>query len=144
MYVQLVSPSAHLNASVPQAHSRGVIGSQGYVRSLPNLVLDARRSLQLRFFRFSFWLTFLYACHRSMRRAARMRPTPKLRTAAARHSAPMYARFIKPFGCFAVGDATDRKNAAGMRIAAIGAPVRASHFQKGESTASSTYRSMTS
>jgi hypothetical protein len=31
-----------------------------------------------------------------------------------------------------------------IRIAAIGAPVRASHFQKGESTTSSTYQNMTS
>jgi hypothetical protein len=56
----------------------------------------------------------------------------------------MYARFIKPFGCFASGDTTDRKNAAGIKIAAIGAPVGAIHFQNGESTASSTYRSMIS
>jgi len=45
---------------------------------------------------------------------------------------------MSPFGCVAEGDATDKKNAAGIKIAAIGAPVRASHFQKGESTASST------
>jgi len=41
-------------------------------------------------------------------------------------------------GSFAVGEATDRKNAAGMRMAAIGAPVRAIHFQNGDSAASST------
>jgi len=36
------------------------------------------------------------ARHRYMSRAARIRPTPRLRTAAARKSAPMFARFIKP------------------------------------------------
>lgn len=81
-----------------------------------------------------------YEHHRSMRRAARMRPTPRLKTAAARNSAPTYARFINPFGCVAVGKATDRKKAEGIRIAAIGAPVRAIHFQKGESAAWSTYK----
>jgi hypothetical protein len=89
---------------------------------------------------FTFFILVALRCerHLSMRRAARMRPIPRLKTAAARNSAPMYARFIKPFGCFAVGEATDRKNAAGIRIAAIGAPVRAIHFQKGDSAASST------
>jgi hypothetical protein len=55
----------------------------------------------------------------------------------------MYAIFIIQFGSFAVGEATDRMNAAGIKIAAIGAPVRAIHFQNGESSASSTYRSIT-
>jgi hypothetical protein len=41
-------------------------------------------------------------------------------------------------GLRAAGDTTDRKNAAGIRIAAMGAPFRAIHFQNGESTASST------
>lgn len=50
----------------------------------------------------------------------------------------MYARFNNAFGSLAVGDATERKNAAGIKIAAIGAPSRASHFQNDESTASST------
>jgi putative aminopeptidase FrvX len=67
-----------------------------------------------------------------------MRPTPRLRTAAARNNAPIYARFINPFGCFAEGEMMDKKNAAGIRIAAIGAPVRAIHFQNGESIVSST------
>jgi len=49
----------------------------------------------------------------------------------------MYARFIKPFGSFAVEEATDRKNAARIRIAAIGAPIRATRFQKAEGIASS-------
>jgi hypothetical protein len=31
----------------------------------------------------------------------------------------MYARFIKPFGCVAEGGATNRKNAARIRMAAI-------------------------
>jgi hypothetical protein len=57
------------------------------------------------------------------------------RTAAARNSTPRYPRLIKPFDCVAVGEATDKKNAAGIRIAAIGTPARASHFQKGESSA---------
>ncbi len=43
----------------------------------------------------------------------------------------MYARFINPFGSFAVGDATERKKAAGIRIVAIGAPVGASQLPKG-------------
>src|SRR5439155_1475112 len=47
-------------------------------------------------------------------------------------------------GAVALGEATERKNAEGIRIAAIAAPVRASHFQKGERAGSSTYRSMTS
>src|ERR1700736_5865706 len=76
--------------------------------------------------------------------AARMRPTPSVTTAPARNTAPTYARFTSPFGLVAVGATTDRKNAAGIRIAAIGAPVLASHFQNGESFVSSTYRSMTS
>ena len=42
----------------------------------------------------------------------------------------MYARFINEFGWLARGEATDRKNAAGIKIAAIGAPTRASHFQE--------------
>src|SRR5262245_60283669 len=71
-------------------------------------------------------------------RAARMRPTPRLKTAAARKPAPTYASPIRPLGSFASGEATDRKNAAGIRIAAIGAPVRAIHFQNGERSASST------
>src|ERR1700730_11063998 len=79
-----------------------------------------------------------------MRHAARMRPTPRIRTAPAKISAPMYARFIKPFGCDAVGEATDRKNAVGIKIATFGTPDRASHFQKGESKASSTYTRITS
>lgn len=35
-----------------------------------------------------------------MRRAARIRLTPRVRTAAAINAAPMYARFINPFGSF--------------------------------------------
>jgi cobalt transporter subunit CbtB len=69
--------------------------------------------------------------------------TPRLRTAAARNSAPVYARLIRPFGRVAVGETTDRKNAAGIRFAAIGTPARAIYFQNGESIASSTLRSMT-
>ena len=67
----------------------------------------------------------------------RMRSNSEGKTAEAGNSAPMYAKFIKPFGSFAVGEATDRKNAARIRIAAIGAPIRATRFQKGESIASS-------
>src|SRR5665213_4412060 len=78
-----------------------------------------------------------------MSRAARIRPIPRLKTEAARNKAPTYAKFINPFGSVAEGDATERKNAVGIRIAAIGAPVRAIHFQKGGRIASSTYRSMT-
>jgi hypothetical protein len=48
-----------------------------------------------------------------------MGPTPKLRTAAAKNSAPRYARLIKPFGLVAVGGTTDKKKTAGIRIAAI-------------------------
>jgi hypothetical protein len=50
-----------------------------------------------------------------------MRPMPSVSTAAARQIAPTYARFIRPLGFVAVGDATERKNARGMRIAAAGA-----------------------
>lgn len=51
---------------------------------------------------------------------------------------------MSAFGAVAGGAVTESKNAAGMRIAANGAPVLAIHRQHGESTASSTYRSMTS
>jgi hypothetical protein len=64
------------------------------------------------------------------------------KTAAARNYAPMYARFIKPFGLRLRGEATDRKNAAGGTVAWIRAPVRAIHLKKSASTASSTYRNM--
>src|SRR5262245_28511037 len=75
--------------------------------------------------------------HVSVRRAARMRPTPSIRTSKGSNSAPTYARFIRAFGSLAVREATDRKKAAGIRIAAIGAPTPAIHFQS-ESTVSST------
>src|SRR5262245_23113676 len=71
-----------------------------------------------------------FGAHRLIR-VARIKPTPRLNTPPARKTTPTYARFIRRFGSVAVGDATERKNAAGMRIAAIGAPTRASHFQKG-------------
>src|SRR5262245_14356792 len=82
--------------------------------------------------------------HVCMRLAARMRPTPSVRTPKARNTAPTYARFIRAFGSFAVGEATDRKQAAGIKVAATGTPIRMIHFKKGESTVASTYRSMTS
>jgi hypothetical protein len=56
----------------------------------------------------------------------------------------MYARLINPIGSFTSGETTERNIAAGIRMAAIGAAVLASHFQNGESIASSTYLSMTS
>jgi hypothetical protein len=48
-----------------------------------------------------------------------MRPTPRLRTAAARSGAPMVERFIKPFGRVAVGEAIDRKNAVGISFSVL-------------------------
>lgn len=45
----------------------------------------------------------------------------------------MYTTIINPFGVVAVGEATERKNAGGIRIAAIGTAVLATHFQNGES-----------
>jgi len=68
-------------------------------------------------------------------RAPRISPIPNARTAAARNAAPTYVRFIKLLGSFTSSEATDRKNAEGIRIAAMGAPIRAIHFQKGESSA---------
>src|SRR4029450_7763319 len=76
-------------------------------------------------------------------RAARIKPTPRLKTLPARNSAPTYARFNTPFGCVAVGEGTERKKADGIRMAAIGAPALASHFHNGGRMAWSTYRSMT-
>src|SRR5262245_13385562 len=56
-----------------------------------------------------------------------MSPIPRLRSAPARNPAPTYTRFMRPFGRVAEGEATDRKNEAGIRMAAMGAPARASH-----------------
>ncbi len=58
-------------------------------------------------------------------------------TAAARVAAPGYTSFRIPLGSVAVRE-TRRKNAAGIRMGAIGAPSRATHFQTAERPASST------
>ena len=45
---------------------------------------------------------------------------------------------MSPFGTVALGDSTDRKKAAGPKIAAMGIEPRTSHFMTSERLASST------
>src|SRR5215468_403419 len=97
--------------------------------------MSRRRKIGVRSGRQTLAVAGFAAIASGYRRAARIKPTPSVSTAPARNTAPTYARDIRPFGSVAVGDTTERKNAAGIRIAAIGAPIRASHFQNGDSAA---------
>jgi hypothetical protein len=58
----------------------------------------------------------------------RTSPTPSVRTEPIIRAAPTYARAMSAFGSVASGRSTDRKNAAGMRMAASGTPSRRARF----------------
>src|SRR5215469_5601398 len=58
---------------------------------------------------------------------ARIRPTPRARTPAAKIAAPVYTRPMSREGRVTLGEAAERKNPNGMRMAAKGAPSRAIH-----------------
>jgi hypothetical protein len=51
-----------------------------------------------------------------------MRPTPRLRTAAARNRALIHVRFVKPFVFVAIGETIDGKNAVGVSFSVLVRP----------------------